>query len=417
MLKDLLALANAEFDGKRYLIWGVKDIQTERLVFPFEPSRNFDDAPFQEWVQNAIEPTVPFGFSLVPWEAGKVVGVFTVLPSTQKPFVAIEDVGGKLYKGQVWFRRGTRNTVALREDLQRFFTDSGVRLQIGFQESNAQLISKIQIPVFNQATVRPKEVDLFNVRQKLQKLRTENQTLKDLRIYGSEPSVLEKSKISQQFGQSGVFASEPVKIPLPRSDKLALQLTEFGNEAKSEEFRFNYLERRRTLLSAHFGQDYEYIGSEEKKFTLFCELERMIEGFEHDLSEARRIAKYQSIEIWACNIGHIAAQNLEIIVRPTGPNLLRLYPSKPDARPRPNPHSKYDSSSLQAAISGYAPTYEVNQMLKSSNKVKLLVPDKLAAVDWFAVDNTRKGAFHLRVEIRGQEIPKMLEFDLEIDVM
>jgi predicted HTH transcriptional regulator len=119
LLKDLIALANSHGSNYGYLIYGVEDLGIERRVLGI--SRSFDDADFQQWAENTFVPPPTFRYSEGKWNNSTTVGVFRIEHTTDYPHVVQSSLGGILFEGQVWFRRGSKNTVALREDLKRMF--------------------------------------------------------------------------------------------------------------------------------------------------------------------------------------------------------------------------------------------------------------------------------------------------------
>jgi predicted HTH transcriptional regulator len=128
LLKDLLALANAPGDSVRHLVYGVKDqISTRHVV---GVSHQVDDAELRDWIRNAIEPSIKFVYDPFEYDS-KQVAVFTLYPTKDRPYVAAEDMGKKFHKGQVWYRDGTQNRVAVGE-LRQMFTDTGIELEVTF---------------------------------------------------------------------------------------------------------------------------------------------------------------------------------------------------------------------------------------------------------------------------------------------
>ncbi len=119
LLKPLVALANSRGSEYGYLVYGVEDLGSERRVRGI--SKSFDDADFQQWAENTFDPPPTFRYSEVRWDDSTTVGVFRIERTPDYPHVAQANLGGVLVEGQVWFRRGSKNTVALRNDLQRMF--------------------------------------------------------------------------------------------------------------------------------------------------------------------------------------------------------------------------------------------------------------------------------------------------------
>ncbi len=119
LLKALTALANGKGSGPAYLIFGVKDLDGERKATGI--TKPFDDADFQQWVQNTFDPPIDFLYTPIKWSNTENVGVFQIQRIITYPHVVKTDVGGVLYKGQVWFRMGTKNNVALHADIKGMF--------------------------------------------------------------------------------------------------------------------------------------------------------------------------------------------------------------------------------------------------------------------------------------------------------
>ncbi len=119
LLKGLIALANSHGSDYGYLIYGVEDLGAERCVSGV--SKSFDDADFQQWAENTFSPPPTFRYSEFKWDTNVTVGVFRIERTLEYPHVVQSNLGGLLFEGQVWFRRGSKNTVALHDDLKRMF--------------------------------------------------------------------------------------------------------------------------------------------------------------------------------------------------------------------------------------------------------------------------------------------------------
>jgi hypothetical protein len=117
ILKDLISIANGDDNHEiGYLAYGVEDLDTHRNVIGV--SATYDDAMFQNWVENTFEPPPSFTYATVQHTNGPV-GIFTIQRTPNYPHVCVTSIGGVLFDGQVWFRRGTKNTVAHYDDLRR----------------------------------------------------------------------------------------------------------------------------------------------------------------------------------------------------------------------------------------------------------------------------------------------------------
>lgn len=116
-LKDLVALANGEEDGFAYLVYGVKDHGSTRTIVGIR--QRFDDATFQLWVENYFDPIIRFRYGELDWEGNLAVGIFAIARVPTYPHVVHRTLGKVLHDGQVWLRRGTKNTIAHHADLRR----------------------------------------------------------------------------------------------------------------------------------------------------------------------------------------------------------------------------------------------------------------------------------------------------------
>jgi hypothetical protein len=116
VLKDLVSIANGTGEQYGYLVYGVKDKRTVRIVKG--TSKSFDDANFQSWARNTFAPIPKFVYTELQWSPEQRIGVFTIERIPEYPHVVIRSVGGVLSDGQVWFRQGTQNGIAHRAELR-----------------------------------------------------------------------------------------------------------------------------------------------------------------------------------------------------------------------------------------------------------------------------------------------------------
>lgn len=116
LLKSLISLANTPEPGPTYLIYGVEDSGRRRKVIGI--SKPFDDAEFQQWALNTFDPPPKFLYTPLDWSKTKTVGIFQIERIPEFPHVVKNNIGGILFAGQVWFRRGSQNNIALHSDLK-----------------------------------------------------------------------------------------------------------------------------------------------------------------------------------------------------------------------------------------------------------------------------------------------------------
>lgn len=116
LLKSLISIANTSEIGPAYLVYGVEDSGKKRKVIGI--SKHFDDADFQQWALNAFDPPPKFLYTTLESSKKKTVGIFQIERTPDFPHVVKENIGGILFAGQVWFRRGSQNNIALYSDLR-----------------------------------------------------------------------------------------------------------------------------------------------------------------------------------------------------------------------------------------------------------------------------------------------------------
>lgn len=116
ILRALVSIANSVHDQCGYLVYGVDDAIAPRSVCGI--GQTYDDADFQDWALAVFRPRVDFLYR-EEMHNGVRVGIFEIRPSSDWPHVCEQAIAGMLSVGQVWFRRGTRCTIAASEDLRR----------------------------------------------------------------------------------------------------------------------------------------------------------------------------------------------------------------------------------------------------------------------------------------------------------
>jgi hypothetical protein len=120
-LIDLVALANANSEHqKRFLIFGVQDNQSERVVVGIQ--EKCDDATLQDFAKDKFDPPIEFSYQTVLAQ-GKQVGIFEIRAAKRDELHFAKVYVGSSKKrilaaGQLWIRRGTQTQIAQRQDLK-----------------------------------------------------------------------------------------------------------------------------------------------------------------------------------------------------------------------------------------------------------------------------------------------------------
>ena len=137
LLKDIIAMANADLPGERYIIVGVKHEPSGRKTILSIPDSEFvDDAIYQQVVRENVEPDLQFAYRPFQFE-GKNLGVFTIGPELCPPYLMRKQYA-QLKRGDGWIRKGTHQCLLTRSDYERIYqrrtasSDLGKKVRIGF---------------------------------------------------------------------------------------------------------------------------------------------------------------------------------------------------------------------------------------------------------------------------------------------
>jgi hypothetical protein len=120
-LSDVLALANAEVDGPRFLFVGVRDVAGSERTFPGVDAEAMSAMrrALPALLARSVEP--PFKILLRALKIrGATVALLCLSECNNAPYLLRKSVAG-LPAGIGWLRRGTRQAQLTRADLQRLF--------------------------------------------------------------------------------------------------------------------------------------------------------------------------------------------------------------------------------------------------------------------------------------------------------
>ncbi|MDQ7839236.1 MAG: ATP-binding protein [Thermodesulfobacteriota bacterium] len=121
LIKDIMAIANADFNNERYIIVGVKHCPDgSRQYLPIDRTEFVDSATYQQIIRENIEPDINFDY--VPYEfEGKLLGCFKIYAREEdQPYMMKKDYN-KLKKGDSFIRKGTYQPKMERRDYERIF--------------------------------------------------------------------------------------------------------------------------------------------------------------------------------------------------------------------------------------------------------------------------------------------------------
>lgn len=128
LLADVLAFANAQVEGSRHIIVGVKHHPNgERQILGIPRHEFIDQSNYQQLVQSNVEP--PLTVTYEPYELdGKFVGVLSISGCDDQPYLMKKDYGG-LKLGDSFIRKGATRYPLTRTDLDRIYEQKARRPQ------------------------------------------------------------------------------------------------------------------------------------------------------------------------------------------------------------------------------------------------------------------------------------------------
>lgn len=165
LLKDIMSMANANSTDKKYIIIGVKDIPgSDREIIGLDSIS--DQANLENIVQENIEPTINFKYYPYYYKE-KMVGIIEIDNNANPPYMMKKDMNS-LKKGDMWIRKGSRQSRIVREDIDRMFS---IR-------SNTIDSQKIKIGIGNnldsEKTITIPEIDKEKLPSNIEKIRLQN---------------------------------------------------------------------------------------------------------------------------------------------------------------------------------------------------------------------------------------------------
>ncbi|WP_303966483.1 ATP-binding protein [Sporosarcina ureae] len=231
LLKDIMAMANAPIEGKRYIIVGVKEKTDGSKEFHSIPKDEIvDQATYQQIVRENIEPHINFSYYSIELD-GNILGIIEIDKCDNPPYMMKKDYRA-LKKGECLIRRGSQQERMTRRDLEEI-------LQF---KSHTYFDDKISIG-FNK-----------NFDQKL--------TMKAVREY-KLPSSEAKEKIESILKKR---KKESKLIPNNHYERLGLNITAFRSPFQNvpyEERTTEELEKNlKDVQETYRDDDWYYIGEE-----------------------------------------------------------------------------------------------------------------------------------------------------------
>lgn len=120
-LRDVIAVANAQVDGSRYIIVGVEhDGHAAKTVHDVDEKDFSGKPPYQALVAEFIEPPIRIEYQPLTLD-GKRVGVFEILDCQDRPYMMRVDHSEQLRRGDAYVRVKDTPVKMGRRQLQELF--------------------------------------------------------------------------------------------------------------------------------------------------------------------------------------------------------------------------------------------------------------------------------------------------------
>jgi hypothetical protein len=166
LLKDLIAMANANITGDRHIIVGTKHLPDgSRKIWGIIKSEFVDSATYHQLARENIEPEIHFDYSPYEFE-GHLLGVLRIYNCNDQPYMMRKDYVS-LRAGDAWIRKGSHQPRLIRADLNRIWEkrrdEFTANIKIGFDSAGLPkeiahpAMGEVQLPS-DQAATRIREV-------------------------------------------------------------------------------------------------------------------------------------------------------------------------------------------------------------------------------------------------------------------
>ena len=172
LIKDVMSMANAHTNEKKYIVVGVKDNPNkDREIIGLKNIS--DQAILENIIQENIEPIVYFKYYKYEFK-GKMLGIIEIGNNRNRPYMMKKD-NASLKKGDSWIRKGSRQSRVVREDIDKMIQErlsyidtKEIKIGIG---NNFEKEQYIKIPVIN-LDEKPSNIEKNRLEELLEKLRS-----------------------------------------------------------------------------------------------------------------------------------------------------------------------------------------------------------------------------------------------------
>lgn len=226
LIKDVLAFANSEHVGDKFIIIGLKKAGEELDFFDIEHPE--DSSNIQSIIHDNIKPDLNIDYNPYTYQSSKLV-ILTIINPTDKPYstkkVVANPTGGvALAENSFKIRKGSRIKDISRDDLDKiYFTkinqkpDLSGKVTITFRQTNTD---SLQLAATGDYTL-PSEIELERLQQKIADAVNDLENWKNSTIKTSY-SITQRILSPQQRLESLQLEQQMVKNTFADKDKYKL---------------------------------------------------------------------------------------------------------------------------------------------------------------------------------------------------
>ena len=147
-IKDLVAFANSNINGDKYIVFGVED-GTFKIC---EEVKITDISNWQQLINEYVDPTIPFEINYEICENKNISYITIKRKNTDMPYVIKKDYSsnGKTFlrKGEIYIRKGATNFIASRNDINDIYANKN-DISLYLLDTHNETINLKQFLVFS----------------------------------------------------------------------------------------------------------------------------------------------------------------------------------------------------------------------------------------------------------------------------
>ncbi|MDH6368218.1 MULTISPECIES: ATP-binding protein [unclassified Breznakia] len=166
LIKDISSMANAVNSEVKRIVIGIKQRPGEDKEY-IGVAKLTDQAILENIIQENIEPNINFKY--YPYKFKNItLGIIEIYDNFDKPYMMRKDYS-TLKKGDIWIRKGSRQSRVTREDLDKMFDfrkkaafDNKITIGFGKELKKEFHISKVNVPRDTfPSEIRKKELEVL----------------------------------------------------------------------------------------------------------------------------------------------------------------------------------------------------------------------------------------------------------------